>query len=309
MSTAPTIAPVNPAAERARMLARMKNVAKSVRGDDPVRRLHLIVSMDRFLQRMLATTRWGDWILKGGYANQLRAPDEARFTEDVDLKLDSDISRAKAVIVAAAQYDLDDHFVFEVAGDPRPLVGPPGGGLRFVVVVRLWGSELVRFKIDVSSADAIVGKIERHKSDPIVERLGYKRALFPVYPVAQQFAEKLHAYTRPRDVENTRAKDLADMLWLVGRYPFTSRAIVEACVATFGRRGEHPWPPKVSPPPTVWARQYTALRKEMHLSPATPLEAYQALLPFLGPVLASDRAKRWSPRRQAWSRLAGSKSG
>lgn len=26
-------------------------------------------------------------LLKGGYANQLRAPAEARFTQDVDLKL------------------------------------------------------------------------------------------------------------------------------------------------------------------------------------------------------------------------------
>jgi predicted nucleotidyltransferase component of viral defense system len=49
----------------------------------------------------------------------------------------------------------------------------------------------------------------------VVERLGFEPAWFPVYPVAQQFAEKLHAYTLPRDVENTRAKDLADMVWLM----------------------------------------------------------------------------------------------
>lgn len=162
MTAVPT--PVNPVAERTRMLARMENAAKTVHGDDPVRRVHLIVSMDRFLQRMLATTTWGDWILKGGYANQLRAPTEARFTEDVDLNLDAEIGKAKGVITAAAPHDLDDRFGFEVAGEPRPLVGPPGGGLRFVVVARLWGSELVRFKIDVSSADAVVGTIERHWS-------------------------------------------------------------------------------------------------------------------------------------------------
>jgi predicted nucleotidyltransferase component of viral defense system len=290
--------------QRSALLVKMRTIAKDVRGDDPTRRVHLIVSIDRFLQRLLATTGWGTWALKGGYANQLRHPDEARFTEDVDLKIDADIGRATEMIANAAALELDDPFSFEMAAPPRTLVGPPGGGLRYIMVARLIGQELVRFKVDVSSQDAVVGNLERHRSDPIVERLGLARATFPVYPIAQQFAEKIHAYTRPRDVENTRAKDLADMVWFTTRHAFRSQALIEAGLATFVRRGEHPWPPILATPPAVWARQYAFLRREMDLEQPTADDAYEALVAFLAPVLGGDRTLRWSPKTRTWSKVA-----
>ena len=67
--------------------------------------------------------------------------------------------------------------------------GPPGGGRRFVVVARLAGTELVRFKVDVSAADIVVGDFESYFSDPVLERLGFRRSRFPVYPVNQHVAE------------------------------------------------------------------------------------------------------------------------
>lgn len=41
-----------------------------------------------------------------------------------------------------------------------PLQKPPGSGLRFVTVSRLASTPLVRFKVDVSAADVIVGKLD-----------------------------------------------------------------------------------------------------------------------------------------------------
>ncbi len=75
--------------QRASLRARMRNVAASVPGTNPARRVQLTRAIDRYLARLLATTQWGWWVLKGGHANQLRAPSEARFTQDVDLKLDA----------------------------------------------------------------------------------------------------------------------------------------------------------------------------------------------------------------------------
>jgi predicted nucleotidyltransferase component of viral defense system len=290
--------------QRSALLAKMRAIAKDVQGDDPTRRVHLIVSIDRFLQRLLATSGWGTWVLKGGYANHLRHPEEARFTQDVDLRIDADIESATDMVSTAARLDLGDPFSFELAAPPRALVGPQGGGLRHVMVARLIGQELVRFKVDVSSQDAVVGTLEKHRSDPIVERLGLVRATFPVYPIAQQFAEKIHAYTRPRDVENTRAKDLADMVWFTTRHTFRSQTLIEAGLATFDRRGEHPWPPIPAAPPAAWARQYAALRREMDLEPPTAADAYEALMTFLAPVLAGDRTQRWSPKTRTWSKAA-----
>lgn len=279
----------------------MRATAKEVRGDDPIRRVHLIVSIDRFLQRLLATTAWGTWVLKGGYANQLRHPADARFTEDVDMRFDADIGRATEMIADAAALDLDDPFSFEMAAPPRTLVGPPGGGLRYVLVARLIGQELVRFKVDVSSRDAVVGRLERHQSDPIVERLGLARATFPVYPIAQQFAEKLHAYTRPRDVENTRARDLADMVWFTTRHAFLSQSLIEAGIATFDHRRAQSWPPIPIAPPAAWARQYASLRREMNLEPSSADDAHAALMTFLAPVLGGDHTQEWSPNTRTWS--------
>jgi len=285
---------------RQALLSRMRDVAREATGDEPVRRVHLTVAIDRFLVRLLATTRWGTWILKGGYANQLRHPGEARFTEDVDLRIDAAIDAASGMVAAAIAQVLDDPFTFELPAPPRRLPGPPGGGLRFVVVARVAGAELVRFKLDISSRDAITGELERHSSDPVVERLGFEPARFPVYPVAQQFAEKLHAYTLPRDVANTRAKDLADMVWLTQRHAISSDALIEAAAATFARRASHPWPPALAEPPAAWARQYASLRKEMVLEPATAHEAHDVLAAFLEPVLSGTRGLRWDPSTRSW---------
>ena len=121
-----------------------------------------------------------------------------------------------------------------------------------------------------------------------------------MYPVAQQFAEKLHAYTLPRDVANTRAKDLADMVWLTQRHAISSDALIEAAAATFARRASHPWPPALAEPPAAWARQYASLRKEMVLEPATAHEAHDVLAAFLEPVLSGTRGLRWDPSTRSW---------
>jgi hypothetical protein len=52
----------------------------------------------------------------------------------------------------------------------------------------------------------------------------------------QQFAEKLHAYTRPRtDRDNSRVKDLVDLLLLV-RTQMRPRRLRESIERTFAHR-------------------------------------------------------------------------
>lgn len=95
-------------------------------------------------------------------------------------------------------------------------------------------------------------------SDPVVERIGFRRLRFPVYPVNQHVAEKLHALTLPRDVENTRARDLVDLVWFVRHFTFRSETLAIACIATFERRKTHPWPPIIDAPPDSWTRPCVA---------------------------------------------------
>lgn len=286
-----------PAGRRASLIVRMSNAAREA-GVVP-RHIHLVVAIDRLLVRLLQAAP-GQWVVKGGYANQLRRPDDARFTEDLDLKVDAEIETAPELLASGFAIDLGDDFSYEAATPAAPLEGPPGGGLRFVVVARLAGAELVRFKVDVSAADVVVGDFESYFSDPVLERLGFRRSRFPVYPVNQHFAEKLHALTLPRDVENTRARDLVDLVWFIRHFSFRSDALAIACIATFDRRATHPWPPVIDVPPDSWTRPYRVWRAELDLAGPTPAAAASALRSFLEPVYYGTVGWSWDPAAQEW---------
>jgi hypothetical protein len=168
-------------------------------------------------------------------------------------------------------------------------------------VARLAGTGLVRFKVDVTAADVVVGDFESYFSDPVIARLGFRRSRFPVYPVNQHFAEKLHALTLPRDVENTRVRDLVDLVWFIRYFTFPSDTLAIACIATFERRASHPWPPTIDTPPESWNRPYAAWRAELDLAEPTPAAAASALRSFLEPVYFGVAGRSWDPSAQGWS--------
>jgi len=274
--------------------------AEARRSGVPARRIHLVVAIDRLLARLLEAVAPASWVIKGGYANQLRSPDDARSTEDLDLKIEAVIDAAPALLAAGFAVELHDGLAYDVATAAAPLHGPPGGGLRFAVVCRLAGTPLVQFKVDISAGDVIVGQLEAHRSDPVLERLGFVRSQFPVYPVAQHVAEKLHALTLPRDAVNSRARDLVDLAWFSRRFTFGSDSLIDACLATFARRATHAWPPSISDPPAAWEKPFERWRAELALPDRTPQDAVASVRSFLDPVFAGMRDLRWDPARSAW---------
>jgi hypothetical protein len=72
-----------------------------------VRRIHLVIAIDRLLARLLVAAP-GQWVVKGGYANQLRRPDDTRFTEDLDLKVDAAIEMAPELLASGFAVDLSE---------------------------------------------------------------------------------------------------------------------------------------------------------------------------------------------------------
>jgi hypothetical protein len=274
--------------------------AEARRSGLPARRIHLVVAIDRLLARLLDGVAPGSWVVKGGYANQLRRPDDARSTEDLDLRIEAAIDAAPALLAAGFAVDLHDGLAYDVATAAAPLQGPPGGGLRFGVVSRLAGTPLVQFKVDLSAGDVVVGQLEAHWSDPVLERLGFVRSEFPVYPVAQHVAEKVHALTLPRDVANSRARDLVDLAWFSRHFTFGSDSLIDACVATFARRATHMWPPSFPNPPADWRKPYERWRAELSLPDGTPEDAAASVGSFLRPVFAGVRDLRWDPEHGTW---------
>jgi hypothetical protein len=174
--------------------------------------------------------------------------------------------------------DLSDGFEFVIsspAAEPRRL---PAGGVRCSVQARLAGRVFVRFHVDIGLGDVVVGEPDWVEGRPWLSFVAIPPARVALYPLPQQFAEKVHAYTFPwQDRDNTRVKDLVDLVLLL-----TSGSLVPDCVkialqATFLARGTHPLPERLPAPPSDWAEPYAALAQELGLPAHTLEEAYTYL--------------------------------
>jgi hypothetical protein len=79
---------------------------------------------------------------------------------------------------------------------------------------------------------------------------GVKPPSVPIISATQQFAEKFHAYTLPREGRtNTRTKDLVDMVLLVREQVLDRPKTAAAIRATFARRLTHKVPERLVSPP------------------------------------------------------------
>lgn len=191
---------------------------------DP-QRLQRLVAFDRFLARLFGGEQ-APWIVKGGYALELRLHSKARTTKDIDLAvphprdlatIDPDpLEAVYELLQESTEQDLSDHFTFRVGPPKQELEGPPYGGARFKIEARI-GSELFStFQIDVSLGDSVVDSPEWLIGESLLDFAGIQPVRVPVLPAAQQFAEKIHAFTLPRgDQLNTRVKDLADLILFI----------------------------------------------------------------------------------------------
>ncbi len=82
----------------------------------------------------------------------------------------------------------------------------------------------------------------------------------------QQFAEKYHAYTRPRtDRPNSRVRDLIDMVLLIQTGDMDSGMIQRAFSMTFSGRKTHEVPDHVPQPPDHWAGPFVAMAVECQI--------------------------------------------
>jgi hypothetical protein len=131
-------------------------------------RLRRQVASERLLAR-LAEGEAGtpSWVLKGGFALELRLGNVSRTTRDLDLAtLDGEVDghRVWTHLNMALEKDADgDNFIFAVAA-PRPLAADMAGrpGWRFPVDVRLAGRSFASVRMDVvARAEEITDAIER----------------------------------------------------------------------------------------------------------------------------------------------------
>lgn len=203
------------AAFRVALEDRLKRIARDESLD--LQRVRRQAAFNRLLCRLFANPD-APWLLKGGYAMELRLK-TARTTRDIDLALkrlpvpsgdwDANAATVLETLREAGQLDLQDFFTFIFGNDTQDLDAAPYGGARFPVEARLAGRLFVKFHLDVSTGDVLREPYESLSGRDWLAFAGTASAIFPAVSPEEQFAEKLHAYTLPE----WAAKTLASKTW------------------------------------------------------------------------------------------------
>jgi hypothetical protein len=224
------------------------------------------------------------WILKGGYALEMRFL-RARSTKDLDLTVrrregpvESTASLRERLLVAAS-VELPDFFAFEIGEVMADLNQAPEGGARFPVDARLDGRTFVRFHVDLGVGDEVIEPLENVEGQDWLGFAGVSPVVVPALSIEQHWAEKFHAYTRPREATNSRVRDLVDLVLILEEQQPSVEGVREAVAVTFARRHTHSVPEEILSPPVAWATPFAELAAECDLD-YTSTTAYERVLDF-----------------------------
>jgi len=281
-----TVPPSDPSRFRQSLLSRLRLV--SIERGIPSQTIQLRLAIERLLARLFAVSD-PPWLLKGGYAMDLRFRPNARTTRDLDLTVPptvdgsgvTDIDVVHELLQSAAAIDLGDHFEYRIGIYRRPLPGAPDGGARLPVEVSIAGQVFSRFHLDVGIGDAADDGAETLVGDDLLSFAGVPPATALVITCPQQFAEKVHAYTFPwTGRENTRVKDLADLVLLIERANMRADDVARCVRRTFDARRTHPVPQTLAAPPARWREEYARMAAAARLEGAHIGSAFAALVEF-----------------------------
>lgn len=240
-----------------------------------VQRLRKRVAFERFLARLQGPPD-SPWLLKGAFALDLRFGERARATKDLDLGIHLSLPTGPAIDLGeitqllrqATAYPLEDFFVFSVLGEAEEILQEPRArAYRFTLRASLGNRPFEDFKVDVGTGIELVAPPEEIPESDMLIFAGVIPRRFRAISLVQQFAEKVHALTRPwEDRENTRVKDLVDITLILETRPPELKAVWAAVEGIFERRGTHTVPTEIPDPPTTWVGSYGAAAKEIGLA-------------------------------------------
>lgn len=209
------------------------------------------------------------FVLKGAYALEVRNPMKSRTTKDLDILLlagqelldkedDHFLPAVRSVMAKSLSVESDDFFSFEIVEVKKEIENNCGRGLRLFIAAKLLGANFERFLVDVVVGDTLVGAPETAQAGKYLSLMGLAMEPIPVLPLAQHFAEKVHAYTLPREGQNSRVKDLVDFV-VLAEMGFPAAELARAVDEVFRHRSTHRPPTALPLPPTDWVDPYGRL--------------------------------------------------
>lgn len=248
----------------------------------PITRFRKRVVFERCMVRLQQSPN-SPWVLKGGFALELRLGNMARMTNDMDLTADLDLFETDTTSLTAVsarlredlQKENEDWFKFILAENRNEQLPTQGvKTFRFTVEARLDGRMFEAIKVDVGIGDPLIPPIEEIEASDLLFFAGIPIARIRATSPAQHFAEKVHALTRPfNDRINTRVKDLADIMLLLNQGLPDPHAVRQCVHEVFSARATHVTPSRIDTPPLTWASSYSAMAKELILNETTLDEA------------------------------------
>ncbi len=242
----------------------------SIKTGEHIHRLRRKVAFDRLLARIF-TQEPPSFFLKGGYGMELRI-NQARATKDIDLTCSKRPGNAKEPMAELAlqdlqilaRIDLNDHFVYQIGQPQSDIENAPYGGSRHSVLTLINDKPFVEFHLDMG-IDFLVDQVERIPATNWLEFYEIEAPIILTISIEQQFAEKLHSYTLPREQINTRAKDLIDLILLLNLNHHSPESFEYALLRVFKARNTHPLPEVLPQPPLSWKNPFSAMALECGL--------------------------------------------
>jgi len=256
---------------------------------------------DRILARLLVVAP-ERWILKGGFALDLRLGTHARATKDVDLARRDDVEHATADMVAAQNTDVGDYFQFVVERTDALDALLEGAAVRYRVDCALAGRRFEHVVVDIGFGDPFPVEPDVLPGIGLLDFAEVDRPQVPTIPLAQHVAEKVHAYARLYGLSgrpSTRVKDLVDLV-LIGTYQRNAGELQRALDATFAAR-VHPIPKVLQRPPAQWRVPYARLAQDLSID-GDVAAGHCSAAEFLDPVLSRivSGGATWDPIRRSW---------
>jgi hypothetical protein len=258
------------------------------------------VAFDRLLVRLVAVAN-RRWLLKGGFALDLRLTMRARSTRDIDIEWRADEEELLDALLDAASHDAGDFFVLAIerAGVPEDRLG---GSHRFRVSASLAGRPFETFLLDVGfrAADALA--TETLRTEDLLDFAGIEPVEVDVIQLERQVAEKLHAYTRTYEGgrTSTRPKDLVDFALISELSRLDAATLRREIDTIFPLRDTHAVPSALPPPPSEWAPPFRRLAEEVGVPPELTA-GHRDAAALLDPILVGEAATgRWDPTQRCW---------